>query len=980
MASRPTRTPVGGSSSTSRKPADEKEPIRVGNFQRLNEIGKGSFALVYRGVHVTKGTLVAIKSVQLYKLNKKLRENLQSEIDILKSLHHPHIVALIERRESVSHMHLVMEFCEMGDLSHFIKSRHTLHEHESTADLVRKYPNTAAGGLNEVVVRHFLKQIASALEFLRAKNYVHRDIKPQNLLLVPSPHWYAEHRPAMMPLKVDENSLVPAAGIESLPMLKVADFGFARVLPQTSLAETLCGSPLYMAPEILRYEKYDAKADLWSVGTVVHELIVGKPPFRANNHVELLRKIELQNDVIAFARGVIISRDMKDIIRALLKKSPIERISFEAFFDSPVIRDEIPGLVDEDRISNSAFGMGSSSRRAEKAPARASTERVTRERSDSQSQRYSAPNDQGISPKQSPRPAPATLASRTPPKTSADERYSQSPKSTREPQAVPQRERRPAFPSHATAPARPQLTQDRSPVAVAAAIERRNSRHTPSPSASYLKEHLERERVPQRIDERSAREAREQAAQEVAFERDYVLVEKRAVEVNALADEIAHSPQLHSGFRQPGQGQMIRRATTAGINPPTSGYSTSRAIQIVPGKSRADAIHQRTGSYERRYGPSPSSATSAISKALNMANFRLWGLGISPPSGRGLSPPQGYGAFPSYPTSQGNMLMIGDSGKQVESKDEDAKVVLLAEEMAHRSDVVYGFAEVKYKQLVPVTPAQEPGLGIGNTGKADEVENDDDLTVDAVVAISEEALVLYVKALAILAKAIDLAASWWGQKNRGDVNDPARANSRSSGARMNQVVQWVRARFNDCVEKSEFVGRRLVDAQRQLPYDHPGHPSNHPADSGSATSIGTSAENITLTSGVTAEKLMYDRAVEMSRAAAVNELVNVDLEGCEISYRTAVFMLEAVLDDDDAMGRRASHHSRHKAEGELINGLENEDRATVQSIIDNTKARLKVLRRKIENQKAARRASLPPLPAGKMSPSTTPQLANTPPK
>ncbi|EGO26925.1 hypothetical protein SERLADRAFT_343729, partial [Serpula lacrymans var. lacrymans S7.9] len=74
--------------------------------------------------------------------------------------------------------------------------------------------------------------------------------------------------------------------------LKIADFGFARSLPNAMMAETLCGSPLYMAPEILRYEKYDAKADLWSVGAVLYEMAVGKPPYRAMNHVELLKKIE----------------------------------------------------------------------------------------------------------------------------------------------------------------------------------------------------------------------------------------------------------------------------------------------------------------------------------------------------------------------------------------------------------------------------------------------------------------------------------------------------------------------------------------------------------------------------------------------------------------------------------------------------------------------------------------------------------------
>ena len=62
-------------------------------------------------------------------------------------------------------------------------------------------------------------------------------------------------------------------------MLKIADFGFARNLQPAGLAETLCGSPLYMAPEILQFHKYDAKADLWSVGTILYELVVGRPPF-----------------------------------------------------------------------------------------------------------------------------------------------------------------------------------------------------------------------------------------------------------------------------------------------------------------------------------------------------------------------------------------------------------------------------------------------------------------------------------------------------------------------------------------------------------------------------------------------------------------------------------------------------------------------------------------------------------------------------
>lgn len=133
--------------------------------------------------------------------------------------------------------------------------------------------------------------IARALRFLRSRNLIHRDIKPQNLLLSPS-------------TTADHASGHPIG----IPVLKIADFGFARILPSTMMAETLCGSPyaffsnnilslktypfrLYMAPEILRYEKYDAKADLWSVGAVLYEMSVGKPPFRAQNHIDLLRKV-----------------------------------------------------------------------------------------------------------------------------------------------------------------------------------------------------------------------------------------------------------------------------------------------------------------------------------------------------------------------------------------------------------------------------------------------------------------------------------------------------------------------------------------------------------------------------------------------------------------------------------------------------------------------------------------------------------------
>lgn len=101
----------------------------VGQFIIGSEIGKGSFAQVYSGKHKVSGAAVAIKSVELARLNKKLKENLYSEIKILKKLRHPHIVALHDCIESTTHINLIMEYCELGDLSLFIKKREKLNTH-----------------------------------------------------------------------------------------------------------------------------------------------------------------------------------------------------------------------------------------------------------------------------------------------------------------------------------------------------------------------------------------------------------------------------------------------------------------------------------------------------------------------------------------------------------------------------------------------------------------------------------------------------------------------------------------------------------------------------------------------------------------------------------------------------------------------------------------------------------------------------------
>ena len=859
-------------------------------------------------------------------------------------------------QETAAHIHLVMEFCQLGDLSYFIKKRDTLSRHDTTRDMIRKYPNPAAGGLNEVIVRHFLKQLASALEFLRKGNFIHRDVKPQNLLLEPSPHFYANAKvkPEAVPFPAHEKSMAPAAGIESLPTLKIADFGFARSLPTTSLAETLCGSPLYMAPEILRYEKYDAKADLWSVGTVLYEMMAGKPPFRASNHVELLRKIERGEDKIKFPDEVVLSDGMKILIRDLLKRNPVERISFGDFFNNTVIKDGIPGLAEEDiPFQLPKKDLESMRKGKEKALAGSMAE--------DSAPRTPKVDMTGNAPQPSKRPtagSPQTAAlkaeptierraSGTPPRTATgdlrEKRNSTEAIRARPPsrEAAPQ-VTRPSMITHATAPARQDLLVHHTKAASPAVVQRQPNRTSLGANSPRSEE-----RDQQRKAALEAKEVQDRAAHDVAFERDYVVVEKRAVEVNAFADELAASPRIYGTTQaehDPNRGAMVRRATTQGAPTPASGtqVTPSRAMQLA---KRPD--HHRRDSHERRLQNIPS-ATSAISKALNMASGRLFSMGFSPPLsiGRGGPSPPSYNPFPAYPTSQGGPLMIGDGSRSPAPLDEDSKAVHIIEESATRSDVVCGFAEVKYKQLIPLQPSMDRGLGLRQAGipEGSEGENstseDDTLTVGAIVTLSEEALVLYVKALSLLALSMDIAGAWWAQKNRGEIIDESTsprthcntANAVAIGNRVNNVVQWVRDRFNEVLVKAEVVRLKLIEAQKQLPADHPSHPSNHPSASGSAN-MGTSADNVVVTSGVTAETLMYDRALEMSKSAAVGELVGNDLWGCEINYVTAIMLLEAVLEDDDGPSSRKMSMDKDakgaSTEEKVVNGVEVEDRKVV---------------------------------------------------
>ncbi|XP_037536623.1 serine/threonine-protein kinase ULK1a [Nematolebias whitei] len=213
------------------------ESVGKFEFNRKNLIGHGAFAIVFKGRHKEKRDWeVAIKCINKKNLAKS-QSLLGKEIKILKELKHDNIVRLLDYQEMGGSVYLVMEYCNGGDLSEYLHSK---------------------GALSEDTIRAFLQQIAQAMKVLQSKGILHRDLKPQNILLC-----HPEGR---------RSSSINTS-------IKIADFGFARHLQTNTMAATLCGSPMYMAPEVIMSQNYDAKADLWSIGTIVYQCLTGKAPF-----------------------------------------------------------------------------------------------------------------------------------------------------------------------------------------------------------------------------------------------------------------------------------------------------------------------------------------------------------------------------------------------------------------------------------------------------------------------------------------------------------------------------------------------------------------------------------------------------------------------------------------------------------------------------------------------------------------------------
>ncbi|XP_064025772.1 serine/threonine-protein kinase DCLK3 [Pogoniulus pusillus] len=253
-------------------------------------IGDGNFAVVKECRHSGSDQIYAMKIVDKSKLKGK-EDMMESEILIIRSLSHPNIVSLIEVYETEAEIYLILEYVPGGDLFDAIIESVKFTEHDAAV---------------------MITDLCEALVYIHGKNIVHRDLKPENLL-------------------VQHNA-------DKSTTLKLADFGLAKLV--TKPIFTVCGTPTYVAPEILAEKGYGLEVDMWAAGVILYILLCGFPPFRSQerDQDELFQIIQLGHYEFLSPYWDNISAAAKDLITRLLIVDPQKRYTARQVLQHPWIR------------------------------------------------------------------------------------------------------------------------------------------------------------------------------------------------------------------------------------------------------------------------------------------------------------------------------------------------------------------------------------------------------------------------------------------------------------------------------------------------------------------------------------------------------------------------------------------------------------------------------------------------------------------
>ncbi|KAI0488812.1 hypothetical protein KFK09_028651 [Dendrobium nobile] len=282
----------------------------IENYHVIELIGEGSFGKVYKGRRKYTSRTVAMKFILKSGKSEKDIHNLRQEIEILRKLKHENIIEMLDAFESPQEFCVVTEFAQ-GELFEILEDDKSLPEEQ---------------------VQAIAKQLVKALYYLHSNRIIHRDMKPQNILI--------------------------GAG----SIVKLCDFGFARAMSaNTVVLRSIKGTPLYMAPELVREQPYNHTADLWSLGVILYELFVGQPPFYTNSVYALIRQIV--KDPVKFPEDM--SSHFRSFLKGLLNKVPEKRLSWPALLEHPFVKEisddnsalEVQGLAN---VSSKGFDVSCS--------------------------------------------------------------------------------------------------------------------------------------------------------------------------------------------------------------------------------------------------------------------------------------------------------------------------------------------------------------------------------------------------------------------------------------------------------------------------------------------------------------------------------------------------------------------------------------------------------------------------------------------
>jgi serine/threonine-protein kinase ULK/ATG1 len=238
-------------------------------------IGYGSFSVIFKGYRYSDRMPIAVKLITKI-IDQKYFEN---EVQIMKNIEHPNILKLYKVIKKDGKIYLILEYCNGGDLSNYIQKKCITFDN-----------------------RYFF-QILDGLEYLYNNQVLHRDIKPQNILI---------HNDS----------------------IKISDFGFAKSFEKSELITTFCGSPLYMAPEILKDRKYSEKSDIWSLGVLLYELLTKEHPYYCSSKVQLWDMAKKNKFIIDF--GKIDNLSKRNLVKNLLKYNFNERINWHSIFQEKI--------------------------------------------------------------------------------------------------------------------------------------------------------------------------------------------------------------------------------------------------------------------------------------------------------------------------------------------------------------------------------------------------------------------------------------------------------------------------------------------------------------------------------------------------------------------------------------------------------------------------------------------------------------------